>query len=99
MDTGTHDGSGFRAAKRWNVEVFIGEHDGKTRAEARLHTADPTSLIGIGTARLNPSDSDVPEIGDELAVARALSELAHKLLHAAVEDIAGVTKQRVQLTR
>jgi len=45
------------------------------------------------------TDSDVPEIGDELAVARALSELAHQLLHAAVEDIAGVTQQRVELTR
>jgi hypothetical protein len=99
MDTGTHVETGFRTAKRWSVEVFIGEHDGKTRAEARLHTDDPTNLIGIGTSRLNPTDSDVPEIGDELAVARALSELAHLLLHAAVEDIAGVTQQRVELTR
>ena len=84
MDTGVHVGTtaGFRAAKRWNVEVFIGEHEGKTRAEARLHTAEPTSHIGIGTARLNPTDSDVPEIGDELAVARALSDLSHQLLDA-----------------
>jgi hypothetical protein len=99
MDTGMHPPTGFRTAKRWSVEVFIGEHDGKTRAEARLHTDDPTNLIGIGTSRLNPTDADVPEIGDELAVARALSELAHLLLHAAVEDIAGVTQQRVELTR
>jgi hypothetical protein len=99
MDTGTHVETGFRTAKRWSVEVFIGEHDGKTRAEARLHTDDPTDLIGIGTSRLNPSDKDIPEIGDELAVARALSELAHLLLHAAVEDIAGVTQERVELTR
>ena len=101
MDTGVHipeESTHFRAAKRWNVEVFIGEHDGKTRAEARLHT-DATNLIGTGTSRLNPTDSDVPEIGDELAVARALSELAHQLLHAAAEDIAGVTHERVKLSR
>ena len=102
MDTGVHipeESTHFRAAKRWNVEVFIGEHDGKTRAEARLHTDAPTNLLGTGTSRLNPTDSDVPEIGDELAVARALSELAHQLLHAAAEDIAGVTHERVKLSR
>ncbi|MET1060226.1 MAG: DUF1876 domain-containing protein [Nocardioides sp.] len=99
MDTGTHVDTDFRTAKHWSVEVFIGEHEGKTRAEARLHTDDPTNLIGIGTSRLNPTDSDVPEIGDELAVARALSELAHLLLHAAAEDIAGVTHERVELAR
>ena len=102
MDTGVHipeESTHFRAAKRWNVEVFIGEHDGKTRAEARLHTDAPTNLIRTGTSRLNPTDSDVPEIGDELAVARALSELAHQLLHAAAEDIAGVTHERVKLSR
>ena len=80
-------------------EVFIGEHDGKTRAEARLHTEKPTGHIGIGTARLNPTDTDVPAIGDELAVARALSELAHQLLHAAAEDIGRSTHERVSLSR
>lgn len=102
MDTGVHVDtatSGFRAAKRWNVEVFIGEHDGKTKAEARLHTEKPTGHIGIGTARLNPTDTDVPAIGDELAVARALSELAHQLLHAAAEDIGRSTHERVSLSR
>lgn len=102
MDTGVHVDtatSGFRAAKRWNVEVFIGEHAGKTRAEARLHTEKPTGHIGIGTARLNPTDTDVPAIGDELAVARALSELAHQLLHAAAEDIGRSTHERVSLSR
>ena len=100
MDTGVHVGTtaGFRAAKRWNVEVFIGEHEGKTRAEARLHTTEPTSHIGIGTARLNPTDSDVPEIGDELSVARALADLSHQLLEASAELISGSTMERVHLT-
>jgi hypothetical protein len=39
----------------------------------------------------------VAEIGDELAVARALSDLAHHLLHAAASDIEQITKQRAVL--
>lgn len=47
---------------------------------------------------MRPSDHDVPEIGGELAVARALSDLAHKLLDTAVEDIEGVTHEHVKLS-
>jgi hypothetical protein len=67
-------------AKRWTVDIYIDEQDGETRADARLHTQDKSHLHGSGTARLNPIDRDVPEIGDELAAARALSMLAHELL-------------------
>jgi hypothetical protein len=41
----------------------------------------------------------VPEIGDELAAARALSQLAHALLEAAAEDISSVLHESVNLTR
>ncbi|WP_369794419.1 dsRBD fold-containing protein [Kutzneria sp. 744] len=33
----------------------------------------------------------MPEIGDELAVARALADLSHQLLDAAVQDVEGIT--------
>lgn len=83
--------------KRWTVQIVIDEHEGtSTRAEARLATGD-NQLTGVGVARLNPTDRDVPEIGDELAVARALSELSHQLLHVAAEDIEGVTARPVHL--
>jgi hypothetical protein len=36
---------------------------------------------------LSPTDHDVPEIGDELAVARALSELGARLLATAATDV------------
>ncbi len=75
------------AVKTWNVQVDIDEHEGRTRAVARLRTDGSQSLAGTGLARLNPADRDVPEIGDELAVARALSELSHRLLDEAAEDI------------
>ena len=83
--------------KRWNVEIFIDEHDGQTRAEARLQTVDATHLVGTGTARRNPRDVEVPEIGDELAASRALSELAHQLLDAAAADIEAMTQRPVHL--
>jgi hypothetical protein len=85
--------------KTWSVEILIGEQEGRTHAQARLDTREGTALTGTGTARLSPTDPDVPEIGDELAASRALSDLAHQLLDAAAEDIGAVTKERVHLYR
>jgi hypothetical protein len=84
-------------SKHWNVVVDIDEHEGRTRAVARLQADDMEQMVGVGTARLNPEDRDVPQIGDELATARALSELSHRLLHAAAEDIEGITHQPAHL--
>lgn len=86
-------------AKQWRVDIFIDEHDERSRARARLHNPDDTKLVGVGLARLNPADTNVPEIGDELAVARALSDLAHQLLDATAKDIEAITHQPAQLTR
>ncbi|QWZ08776.1 DUF1876 domain-containing protein [Nocardioides panacis] len=83
--------------RTWSVEIRIDEHDGETHAQARLHTGDATSLSASGSARLSPRDRDVPEIGDELAAARALSRLAHELLDAAAGDIENLTHEHVDL--
>jgi hypothetical protein len=83
--------------KSWKVEIFLDEREGKTYAEARLFPAEQPTLTGIGGARRNPVDREVPEIGDELAVARALSDLSHKLLDAAVGDIEDVIHEPVLL--
>ncbi len=82
---------------QWRVDVFIDEHDGITEATARIHTRE-NELTGRGTARCNPKDTDVPEIGDELAVARALTDLAHTLFDATVSDIETVTHRRATVT-
>jgi hypothetical protein len=88
------------AAKQWTVDVFISEHEEErvTRAEARLHTGDRTDLRGIGTARRNPHDREVPEIGDELAVSRALGDLARRLREATAADIEQLTDEPVRLS-
>jgi len=84
-------------AKRWNVVIDIDEQDGRTRAVARLHMGDTDPLVGVGLARLNPVDPDVPEVGDELATARALSELSHHLLDVAADGLEQVTHHPARL--
>jgi hypothetical protein len=79
--------------KRWTVELFIDD------AGARLHSGADKPLVGVGRAAPNPADRDIPEIGDELAAARALSDLGHRLLLAAAADIGAVTAEDVQLSR
>jgi hypothetical protein len=74
--------------RTWHVEVYLFEHDDHTRAEAVLRTDAGTELRHEGTARRNPRDRNVPEIGDELATCRALSGLAHDLLDAGLADVA-----------
>jgi hypothetical protein len=86
-------------AKRWTIEIFIDEHDGKTRAKARLQTKGAKPITGVGLARCSPVDRDIPEIGDELATARALSDLSHKLFDATVDDIEAVTHRPAVIPR
>ncbi|HEY8454446.1 MAG TPA: DUF1876 domain-containing protein [Actinopolymorphaceae bacterium] len=85
------------ATKHWSVDIAIDEYENRTRAEARLVTPEKAGLSATGLARRNPADVNVPEIGDELAAARALSELAHRLLHEAAEDIEAVTQRPAHL--
>ena len=88
-------------ASRWTVTVYLEDHDEQTRARARLETGETATgaaLEGVGHARRNPSDRDVPEIGRELAAARALSDLAHKLFETTVDDIAAITHSRVVIS-
>ncbi|MET7618644.1 DUF1876 domain-containing protein [Streptomyces sp. NPDC005408] len=73
--------------KTWNVEIVITENDHVTKAEARLRGQNAELIVGEGTAHRNRSDEDVPHIGDELAVARALSELTHRLVNEAATEI------------
>lgn len=85
--------------KRWSVDIVIDERGARTRAEARLVAGELALLSGEGMARRSPQDADIPEIGDEIAAARALSALAHRLLHVAAEDIEGATHQPAHLHR
>ena len=74
---------------RWSVEIFLSETDGRSHAHARLLSGVEPPLTATGEARLSEHDHlDVPEIGFELATARALRSLAAKLLTLGNEDVA-----------
>jgi Rv2632c-like len=73
--------------KQWTVEVYISEDDSNTLARAVLCTRDSKKIIGTGRARRRPTDPPVPEIGDEIAVARALADLADRLSGVAAADV------------
>jgi hypothetical protein len=83
--------------RTWKVSVFLTEGDGLTRAEAVLHAGAHRELRGLGRARLDPDDYDVPEIGDEVAVSRALSDLARRLRRTAEGDIEDMTCARAHV--
>jgi len=76
--------------KDLTVDISIDEHEGHTRAKARLRWRDQES-VGVGLARLNPADRNVDDIGDGLAVARALADLARRLMALTAQDIEAVT--------
>lgn len=83
-------------ATTWWVEVFLGETDGVASASARLHTRGRSTLAGRGTASVDLDDSeDVPEVGYELATARALVQLARHLFETAAEDISAIRGEPV----
>jgi hypothetical protein len=74
------------APHTWTVEIAFTEDADRTRADAMLMVGE-TPLHGWGRSRRNPSDPDVPKIGEEIAAARALADLSRHLLHEAAEII------------
>ena len=85
--------------RHWTVDVYVGEDDGQTYAEAALSDDVGNHLLGTGRARLSPADMDVPEIGDEIAVARALNDLSRRLLGIARDDLEALTHRPAVLHR
>jgi uncharacterized protein DUF1876 len=78
----------------WKVRIHLFEDDdGTTKAHVVLDTGT-TALTGHGTAHCHPADTDVPEIGDELAAGRAMHDLAHQLLNVAGHDIQAMGASR-----
>jgi len=70
------------------AEVWFDEDARHTEARVTLHVRD-LELTGFGLANRNPHDPNLPAVGEELAAARALSDLAHQLL-----DLAGLHIER-----
>lgn len=72
----------------WNLTLEISEDEDHCEVTAHLQASD-RSLTGTGRSRRNPSDPAVPQVGEELATARALHDLSQHLVEDAwrmIED-------------
>lgn len=83
----------------WSVRITIFEGGDDTSAQAVLVADAPDHLRAFGESHRSPEDKASPEIGDEVAVARALRHLADKLMAAAEDDIAAMTGEDVHVRR
>ena len=74
------------ADQLWRVDITFTEEGDRTRADAVLELASQR-FHGYGQAKRAPDDPSVPVIGQDLAAARALSDVSHQLLDAAAQRI------------
>ena len=70
-----------------HIDVTIIEGDRECKATATV-TTNRGFFEGEGIARLKPGDPQIPRIGEELALGRALGALSERLLSSAADDIA-----------
>ena len=84
--------------KRWSVDIYLYEDQDSTAANAVLHSDVPAPLDVRGEARRSPADPDMPTVGDEVAAARALRQLADRLLEMASSDLSDAEGRPVSLS-
>lgn len=89
--------SGPAHVREWQVRVSIFESGDDTSATVVLLADAPEHLTARGEARRSHDDTSVPEIGDEVAVARALRHLADKLMESAETDIEMLTGEEAHV--
>ncbi|MGW7367169.1 DUF1876 domain-containing protein [Streptomyces sp. NPDC054841] len=76
----------------WHIETEFREDGDHTRAAALLRLADGTEIRGHGAANRHPSDASQLRVGEEIAGARALMDVAQQLLqkaHVEIDDVRG----------
>ena len=81
------------AIHHWEVRLELVEDDDHCQVTAHLDAGD-RSMAGGGRSRRNPTDPTVPKVGEELATARALYDLAHHLSQDAWEIIENFSMER-----
>lgn len=77
---------GTKQLHRWKLTFEVEEDADHCDMIVHLDAGD-RSLSGRGRSRRNPSDPQVPQIGEELAAARALHDLANHLTNDAWDAI------------
>jgi hypothetical protein len=83
------EGAPVRLVKTWSVELHVVADGHDTLARAILHEDPESGVVAcVGRATRSADDPDIPEIGDEVAVARALRQLSDTLLRFAGAELA-----------
>lgn len=85
--------------REWSVRVTIFEQGDDTTATVALLADSPEALTARGTTHRSGSDAALPQIGDEVAVARALRRLADHLLTRVEREIEDTTGERDVVVR
>jgi Rv2632c-like len=86
----------MKTTDRWPVELSLTEQGRETHAEASLAVGG-ARVVGHGSARRNPIDPQVLAVGEKIAAARALSQLAHLLLDSAAAELEDHTHEMAHL--
>ncbi|GAA2061143.1 DUF1876 domain-containing protein [Streptomyces albiaxialis] len=71
----------------WHVEMEFEEDSQRTRAVALVRLPDGSEVRTHGFAKRHPVDPNQPRVGEEVAAARALNEMAMRLLTKAHDEI------------
>ncbi|MFF5013158.1 DUF1876 domain-containing protein [Streptomyces sp. NPDC001165] len=71
----------------WHIDLSIDETGSEAGAVARLKLPDATEMSARGHSNRHPDDPLQTLVGEELATARALNDLAHQLLRKAAHEI------------
>lgn len=77
----------------WHIEMEFREEGPRTSAAAMLRLADGSELRAHGYSSRHPSDPEQLRVGEEIAGARALNELASQLLtkaHGEIQEVSPV---------
>ncbi|MCX5311701.1 DUF1876 domain-containing protein [Streptomyces sp. NPDC002917] len=77
----------MKTAVGWHIELEFEEDNRRTRAAALVRLPDGNEVRAHGYASRHPSDSQQPRVGEEIAGARAMNELAMNLLTKAHDEI------------
>ncbi|WSQ09800.1 DUF1876 domain-containing protein [Streptomyces sp. NBC_01231] len=84
----------------WHIELEFQEDDQRTRAAAMVRLPDGTEVHTHGHASRHHIDPNQPRVGEEIAAARALNELAMRLLtkaHGEIDEASGRTSHPINV--
>ncbi|WP_225838121.1 DUF1876 domain-containing protein [Streptomyces sp. NK08204] len=90
----------MHTAVGWHVELEFQEDDQHTRAVALLRLPDGSEVRAHGHATRHHIDPNQPRVGEEIAGARALNELAMQLLtkaHTEIDEVSGRTSHPINV--